>query len=310
MISMPLFYYPTQIVWVDDDEIFLQSVCGRFENTFNIKTYSSPDECLSELQNKSVISAELPLLKGSKDHEEYDLIDHMPVDINLNSMHALRNNDKRYDETSVIIVDYNMPGKTGIDLCYELRSSPVKKILLTGEASNQLAVDAFNKGIIDCFIRKDEPTLSADLISHVKRLQLQYFIETSNPLLSHLEADYKLPQSDPQFSDFFEQWSKENNIHEYYLIDKNGILLTQNKSGEVKYFITHTDRSLDTFTKLYAEDLEVASFIEDINQRAKIPFFGLKKESWDYEFTQWTDHFYSPSLLHGRERYYWAVVPE
>jgi CheY-like chemotaxis protein len=203
-----------------------------------------------------------------------------------------------------------MPGKTGIELCYELRDLPIKKILLTGEAAHRLAVEAFNKGIIDCFIRKDDPMLAAELTGYIQKLQLQYFVDLSCPLLSHLEVDYKLPQSDPQFFDFFEIWIKENNIREYYLLDKNGTFLTKNQHDEVKYFIAHTDRSLDIFSNLYAEDRDVSGFVDAVNQRKKIPFFGFKSESWHYESNQWSNHFYSPNLLNGREKYYWAVVSE
>ncbi len=254
------------------------------------------------------ISTSLALLRGYREHEDYDLTDHLPVDINLNSVLDLRDNSQRLQDVAVMIIDYNMPQKNGIELCYELRGLPIKKILLTGEASHQKAVDAFNDGVIDCFFRKDNLALSADLTTQITRLQKQYFTDVTKHLLSHLEVDYKLPQSDPVFIEFFDEWCKGNQICEYYVVDKNGTFLTINANGAIKYFITHTDRSLNNFTEIYTDVDEVNLHIQSVTQRNKIPFFGIKKESWNCEFDQWVDHLHDPSILDGRERYYWSIL--
>lgn len=125
-------------------------------------------------------------------------------------------------------------------------------------------MNAFNDGIIDCFIRKDELALTTDLLSYIQKLHIHYFVDMTKPFLTHLEADYKLPQSDPIFINFFYDWCRNNEIIEYYLIDKNGTFLTINKDGHAKYFLTHTDRSLETFTELYQEDKEVSSFVQSV----------------------------------------------
>jgi len=308
MLAMPLVFYPTILLWIDDDKLFLQAVTEGFKCNYDIKTCFSPKECMNFFQKNPSISASLSFFRGYREHEEYDLNDHLPVDININSILNLRENPQRLQDISVMIVDYNMPGITGIELCRELRGLPIKKILLTGEASNQQAIDAFNDGIIDCFIRKDELTLATDLLMHIQKLNTKYFTEITKHLLTHLEADYKLPQSDPVFIDFFNEWCSNNKILEHYLIDKNGNFLTINESGCVQYFLIHTDRSLNAFTELYAEDKEVDIFVQAVVQRNKIPFFGLKKESWNYEFHKWGNYFYLPKILDGRERYYWTVV--
>jgi CheY-like chemotaxis protein len=310
MLAMPLVSYPTTLLWVDDDEIFLQAVEQGFKNHFDIKMLSSAEECLHFFEKYQSNSTAFPLLRGNKDHEEYDLNDHLPVDINLNAIFDLQNHFERSQDIAVMIVDYNMSGKTGIELCRELRGQPIKKILLTGEVNHSLAVDAFNEGVIDCFIRKDEMNLFENLLKHIKKLNAQYFTDITKHLLAHLQADYKLPHSDLAFINFFNKWSRENEIFEFYIVDKNGTFLTKNKSGSIKYFITHTDRSLNVFTDLYAEDKEVNTFIESVRQRYKIPFFGINEEPWNFEFQKWDNFFHPIQILDGRERYYWTVVEE
>jgi CheY-like chemotaxis protein len=273
MLEMPLISYPTRLLWVDDDELFLQAATAALKSSYEITTCNSPKECLSFYQSYESVLTSLSLLQGCREHEEYDLIDHLPVDINLDAIKRLSENPQRHQDISVMIVDYNMPGMTGIELCNELRKLPIKKILLTGDAGNQKAIDAFNDGIIDCFIRKDDPMLVAELLRHIKKLNTQYFSEMTKPFLAHIEADYKLPQSDPDFIGFFDQWCMKNKICEYYVIDKNGTFLTINDSGHQQYFLAHTNRSLNVFTELYAEDKEANIFVEPVLKNLGIMTF-------------------------------------
>jgi CheY-like chemotaxis protein len=300
--------YPARLLWVDDDDLFLQIASEALKNSYDIKTCISPEECLQFYQNYEPVLTSSSLFQGCREHEEYDLSDHLPVDVNLDVITNLSQNKQRMQDISVMIVDYNMPGMTGIELCRELRKLPIKKILLTGEANHQQAIEAFNDGIIDCFIRKDEQMLATDLLMHIKKLNFQYFAETTKHLLAHLETDYKLPQSDPVFINFFNKWCLDNKICEYYVIDKNGTFLTINEGGNIQYFLAQTNRSLNVFTEIYAEDNEDSTFIQSLIQRNKIPFFGFKKEPWNYEFHEWNSYVYSPQVLHGREVYYWAVI--
>ncbi len=170
-------------------------------------------------------------------------------------------------------------------------------------------MQTFNDGIIHCHIRKDDPQLSNSLLLYVDNLIRQYFNEISKPLLAHLQADYQLPQSDPTFIDFLHQWRNENQIKEYYLIDKNGSLLVINNNNEHYYFIVHTDRTLNAFTELYHDAIEVSHFVSIVKQRHKIYFFGAGKDAWDFNSEEWGRYFHSPHLLHGRESYYWVVIP-
>jgi hypothetical protein len=63
-------------------------------------------------------------------------------------------------------------------------------------------------------------------------------------------------------------------------------------------------QSLDAWIKIY-EDSE--GFSEDeirfLKAHKKIPFFGLGKEAWQIDVSQWPQHLYPASKLEGRETY-------
>jgi hypothetical protein len=58
------------------------------------------------------------------------------------------------------------------------------------------------------------------------------------------------------------------------LIDKNGNFLLINKEGQKSHFIIHTDRTLCDFVELHHDDKESAFFINAVESRERIPFFG------------------------------------
>jgi len=197
---------------------------------------------------------------------------------------------------------------TGIELCRALRHLKTKKILLTGDANHKQAVAAFNEGLIDCFIRKDESDLVASLQDHIARLRVKYFNDISIALLNHLQADYLLPQSDPDFIKFFNNWCASNTIKEYYIIDKNGNYLVKNTKNQQFYFVIHTDRTLKIFTDLHSEDDAVLPLVQSVKERSCIPFFGYAKEAWNYDPADWPQYFYQATGFAGRETCYWAVI--
>src|SRR3990167_6657490 len=222
MTTLPLFYYPSTIAWVDDDPLFLEAVTNALSNQYSLLTFTTPEKCLEFFDGYTALLPTMNFLRGCTDHESYDIIDHMPVDLNMQALFELRECRERNQEVSVIVVDYKMLDINGIELCRKLQSLPMKKILLTGEADEQKAVAAFNEGIIDCFISKASLTLTDDIEFHLKRLTQEYFSDRTRSLLAYLEADKPLPLSDPKFIVFFKEWRESHSIQEYYLADKHG----------------------------------------------------------------------------------------
>ncbi len=306
-MSLPLFSYPVTIVWIDDDPLFLASVIQLLKNA-RVISFNSPDESIRFFQQYQPLLQKINFMRGCAEIDGYDTLNRMPVDLNVSALKELYGNDERNEEITVLVVDYNMPNMNGIDLCRELRSLPMKKILLTGTADHQQAVQAFNEGLIDCFIQKDSETLTQDILLHLNRLSKQYFVDRSRNLLSHLETDHSLPLSDPIFITFFEDFCKKHEIQEYYLIDKNGNFLLINKEDKRSYFIVHTDRTLNDFIELHQDDMENGSFIRAVELRKEIPFFGEGVESRQLQPSQWNSCFYLPQILQGRQTYYWAIA--
>lgn len=308
MLNLPLFYYPSTITWVDDDSLFINAASQLFQSEFLVQSFHHPEDCLKHFDNYSSHITNTPFLRACVEDERFEAVDHSPVDLNVPALYKFLDYAERTKETSVIIVDYNMPVMNGIELCKKLNSLPMKKILLTGEADHREAVSAFNDNIIDRFLRKDSQSLVDDIQSYVKTLSQQYFSELTNPLLTHLEASTKSPLSDPVFIEFFRNWCHINAIKEYSVIDKNGSFLVINNHDNHFYFVVHTNKSLDAFIDLNDDTQDLESLLVLMKNREKIPFFGIGNEYLEIDPREWNEHFYTPNILEGREKYYWAVV--
>jgi CheY-like chemotaxis protein len=77
---------------------------------------------------------------------------------------------ERYALARVCVVDYSMPSMDGLQALSELVDWPGSKVLLTGQADEQIAVRAFNRGLIDQFIPKQSPDIARTLITAVEHL--------------------------------------------------------------------------------------------------------------------------------------------
>lgn len=309
MKTLPLFYYPSKWLWVDDDPILLNTMTHVFGEKNQVEPFQSSQVCLNFLKNyKSPLSQE-SFLKSSKGDESYGILQHTPVDFDITMIAGLANNPKRHEEITVMIIDYNMPELDGFSLAKAIQSLPIQKILLTGKAQESQAIEAFNHNLIHRFIQKGELEMVNKLSTYLEELSLCYFQKLTWPLLSYLETEAPLPLSDPIFIDFFEDYCEKNKVKEYYLIDKQGSLLCIDEDGNRSCLIIQSDRSIQSWLTLYSNEKYLSDGeLAKIQSKEKILFFEPGKEAWQVDPSEWPKHFHTPSILEGRERYFWSQL--
>ena len=232
-----LFYFPSSIVAVDDNQEILQTLADLFDKTYQIKTFEAANAAMSYLKDYQSPLSSIELLQASTDYDNLDESEHYQTSLKIINIAKLAEYAERSKEISVLIVDFDMAEINGLDFCRELKNIPIKKILLTGIASYKDAVSAFNDHVINAFIRKDSPTVIEELEQTVKNMVHQYFYDRSQTLLANLTTTTTFPFSDESFFVFFYDWCQKNQITEYYLIDKNGSFQCINTEGKKLYFI-------------------------------------------------------------------------
>lgn len=308
---LPIFSFPTNIVCVDDNQLFLKSITHQLGKNSNfpiksIKTFNCPKECLDFLKDyKSAINSK-DFIFGNSSHEVQDHLGYTPINIDFSKLRSINSEDLSR-EISILIIDFDMPGMNGLELCRQLKNFPAKKILLTGRVELSQPVDAFNNGIIDCYINKESKELVNELSFHIERLSKQYFIEKTKMLLEYLEASNPSHLSDPIFTDFFFRLCQKEKIVSHSVVDSSGTILMRDKNENTSYLVVYTKKTLDNFLKVY-DDEEFSEIRAEIVNEGKIPFFGLQVNPLKIETSLWRNYLYQWDILNGNDLYYWSIV--
>lgn len=316
---IPFCFHPTTTVVVDDDPSLAQWLSVQLEGLGPSVLYTAPEQALEAF---SRYKPDFFTKRVASSYETFDISHHdkRSLEIDLTKIHQEIHNAEHDQQIAVVIVDYAMPGMTGLEFCHKIRDLPVKKILLTGEADYTIAVGAFNDGLIDRFILKSDPDLLTVIERSVFELQFAYFQDLSRLIFdSMVPRDRKFTHclSDSHFfTSCFLGVLKRLSIKEFYLWDHAVNFLLKDAKGVVSWMMIRDDVSaLDT--ELTAEQVyneqptpQGLVILEQIRSRKKMPFFyPYYNETWSLE--DWAPYLHEVQIAEGdRGVYYVAIVPE
>jgi CheY-like chemotaxis protein len=299
--SLPLCFYPMRKIILDDDEYFTQSMFLKIDN-INTLAFNSPKKALNHLLNEyqqtlSTVNLIDPELSDENTATQNTI--NIQIDNLKNMFHK-----NHYNDVSVILVDYHMPEMSGMDFLKKISHLPVKKMLITGEQDYQIAVNAFNDGLVDFFIRKDDPNFPHKVKDSIANLEWKYFTELSSIV-------YDLPQfsylKNPHVFNFFKEFIKENNISAFCLIDTQGTFLAQTPNGQKKHILIRSYDQLKDLALVAKEDGATADVIRNLEKGTAIPFFNTQ-EYWQIPASEWDKYLYSATALHGDTNIVWTVI--
>ncbi len=303
-------YSPTTVLLVDDSQKFLTNVTSLLDSKIAIfKTYKDPGAALHFVKNDYKFN---PFTERCLLRPEERQRDTRNIEVDVRAIYQEIYNPNRFMQISIIIVDYQMPGMNGIELCQQINNRYIKKILLTGEADEKIAIDAFNKGIIHKFIRKDAADFSEVLNSAIKELQLEYFQDLSEIVINSITKNPEYPNScldDPVFTRFFYDLCQKHEFTEYYLVDALGSFLFLDSAGKPSWLaMKDEDNVRGAIMNAEMSDVDVPnSILEPLKKHEKIVFL-FSDEELRKDPSEWLPYLHSAKKLVGRETYYYAFI--
>ena len=239
------FFHPTTTVLIDDDTDTLTNLV----NVLNLKkkphlTFVDPRQGLAHIQADTYYKNLSKNMMCLNEYETEDMFVFRP-EVLINEM----SNPERYYQVSVLIIDYEMPGINGLEVCQEINHPYIKKIMLTGVANEKVGLEAFNQGLIYQYVRKQDPDFIEQLQSTIRKAQEVYFLDINNSSLSFLQNQElsATPFFEAGFKNYFEDLIKKHDIEEYYLVEIMGSFLMIDKN--------HVIHSLFTLDKYMMENL-------------------------------------------------------
>ncbi|WP_427914997.1 response regulator [Ramlibacter sp. MMS24-I3-19] len=164
-MTFPLFQRPGTVVFLDDDPDYLEMLALVLPRHWHVRLFSRPRDCIEKL------SAEPPAWEADA-WQQQQIVDEWRAGKPLvpQILQYWARSADRYALTRVCVVDYSMPEMDGLQVLSELSEWSGARVLLTGQADEQVAVNAFNRGLIEQFIAKQMPDMSRHLVNVMQRL--------------------------------------------------------------------------------------------------------------------------------------------
>jgi CheY-like chemotaxis protein len=307
-MTLPIYQHPTMTVLVDDSPSFLHSLRYQLGPGFPSIGFTDTGEAIAWLREHG---AAPPALAGllSPSVDTYTLSP-QPYNIALHveQVCGIRTRPQRFMTPSVLVVDYSMPGMNGIEFCEAVRDLPFRKILLTGVADERVAIEAFNRGLIDRYVRKSDAHALDRLEAELTQLQEGYFLSQSASLRMLLSLhDYSFV-NDPAICGLVRELGARHKIVEHYLYKTPPGFLMYDRDARPWLLAVETEQTMNAHYEIALDGGAPPSLLEALRQRRVVPNFSdgdgmyspLRHKEW-HRFT-------SPALsCHGRELYYWAM---
>ncbi|MCX7122630.1 MAG: response regulator [Gammaproteobacteria bacterium] len=305
-------FYPTTVVCVDDDVHLLKWMTLLLEEQFKVLAFHDPLISLAFIEAAGILSSKNQMNQAKLDPNV------LYFDLNIQKIHTLIYDAKRSAEISTLVIDYYMPGLNGLELCKHFKNEACKKILLTGEVDQQMAVVAFNDGVIDQFVMKGQAQVMEELQVQIKRMQWQYFFEKTRSLTDSLLQAY--PQvfsylEDLEFCEAFYTFLRQHKIKEGYLFNGESDYLLIDQSNQLWWLSIKNQYAIQTLIHdaenefLQEPSPEAEAIFKVVKSGKKLPLTVLSKKVLD--ISEWERILVHPiAIMTTKETYQVLLSPD
>ena len=306
-ISLPVYQHPTSVVLVDDSASFISSVEYQLKPTLPMRSFQDAHEALGwlgRLYNTDDGKC-LPIRIGYD--EQTFSFERRTIALDVDQVYRIVMDAERFQTVAVVVVDYAMSVINGLDFCRALRGLPCKKILFTGEANEMIAVEAFNQGLIDRYLKKSDPSAMDRLETEIAALEREYFIERSGTLKDLLVQHTYSFVSDDALVKLIDNLVAAHGFVEYYLFPDPAGILFFDADGKSTLMVVETRAGLISHLET-AQDYNAPPELRTALREAQVvPFFWKSGGMYTEKSVSWEQYCRPAQICVGRESYYWAL---
>lgn len=304
---LSVYLYPTLTVLIDDSQSFLDSIAFQLNPKLACITFNDAQMAIDWLNNAHWQSASYESIRVGYDEQTESFARRSAsIDLDLIYHHVMDRN--RFATPTVLVIDFVMPQMNGIDFCMAIQSLPCKKILLTGQADEKIALDAFNCKLIDRFIKKNEPDALNRLESEISKLQREFFIEQTSTLKDLLSRHSHAFISDPAIAILTGELCIRYSFVEYYLFPNPAGILFFDCHGKPTLMVIETNASLSMHREIAQDQYAPPELLTALRELRLVPFFcdsgGMYRDTIRHD---WLSYCLPPQICEGRESYYYAL---
>lgn len=270
-MSFQLYRRPGSVVFLDDDADYLEMLAMVLPSHWNVILHLRPGRCIHRLLR------ELPLWEIDAWNQQL-LVDQWRLGKPLipQILGYWARSTGRYEMTRVCAVDFSMPGMDGLQVLGELTEWQGARVLLTGQADEQIAVRAFNRGLIDQFIPKQLPDITRRLVDTVETL-----LATPNARHAQIwRATFRPEQHEllrqPGVQQALADYAGARWVEHVAIGDPFGIL-GMDEEGRISWLQLETREGLDALAELAELEGVAPEGIADIRAGRKLVSLELRQ---------------------------------
>ncbi|MBN8828966.1 MAG: response regulator [Sphingobacteriia bacterium] len=291
------FSIPTNIVIVDDDEEFLEALLSALPDNRNHYTvFSDPLKAIDYLINNKEIS--LLDIKGYLN--KYN--DEKAVYLDQEEVFERLSNPDRFSNISMLVIDYQMKTLNGLELLKKIKNKNLKKVLLTGVADEVIANKAFNEGLIDNYIKKQDTDGLKKLIQLIDQYNSSYYN-------LELPGQDETPLAEIFYNSCYKKLADEilnkEQIVEYYLIDNKGSLLLFDAKGNGSALLITNESEIKHDIKFMEEEEYPENIVNELKLYRKMLFCY---DFLEYDRKELTKNLYPIYCFDEENKYYYAFI--
>lgn len=164
-LNLSLFHRPGSILFLDDDPDYLDMLGMVVPTQWQIELFSRPSGFGERMRLE-------PARWEADANQQLQMIDRWRQGQPLipQVLRYWGSHPARYNLAKICVIDFAMPGTNGLQVLDTLLDWPGSRVLLTGQADENIAVQAFNNGLIDQFVPKQAPDITRLLMRVLRRL--------------------------------------------------------------------------------------------------------------------------------------------
>ncbi|MDF3885549.1 response regulator [Cupriavidus basilensis] len=305
--NLSVFHHPILTVLVDDSKSFIDSLAFQMDPSRPVVTFTDPREALQWIRD-TYTTRFTGFLPVRVTHDDLTfLTERRTVQLDIDRIYRQIHDLSRFVQPGVIVVDYSMPQMNGLEFCQALQDLPCKTILLTGTADEGIAVQGFNHGLIDRYVKKHDSNMVERLDQEIDALQQQYFATLSRTLRDLLTRHSFSFLSDPAICERVRQITARYGFVEYYLYPNPAGILMLTAQGQATLMVIETRAGLINQVESAEAYDAPAALIEGLREGRIVPFFWPGNGMYTPACIDWEQYCLPAEHCEGREDYFYAL---
>ncbi len=259
-MSFPLFHRPGGVVFLDDDPDYLEILAMVLPRRWHLRMFLRPAQCIYHLHRE-------PRRWEQDRWDQQTMVDlwRQGKPLIPQILQYWARTPERHALSHVCVVDFSMPGMDGLQALSELTDWPGARILLTGQADERVAVGAFNRGLIDRYIPKQDPDVAARLTEAIESLCDRPHEQHNAIWRSTLRPDHLDLLSTPELQQGLRRFAARQWV-EYVVIGQPFGVLGLDGQGQASWLQLETREGLPAVAELAELQGADAQALQDIRR--------------------------------------------